>query len=344
MIRRTLLLAAMTAFIAAGTACGSGPASTPAPKLTAEQVAVFSVGRRPTQVAFGGGYAWVGNSGDGTVSQIDPTTNRLVTTFKIGDTAVRRSQGCEPYDVHGMPDGSFVTRRCDVPSAVLFAAGSLWVTRDEELVLLRIDPATRRVTQTIPLHISPFAMGAGPDSIWVTDYENGAVAHVDTRTNKLVGVIRGLAAGPAGVAVSGGSAWVVNRSQEGITRIDVASNQVQLFLPLGRGPLAVTATSDAIYVKEEIDGDIVRIDPVTNGIVARIPVGPKEGRDGVDSIALDGPSLWVTGMHLQRIDTRTNSVVQQLKQDATTVGVDRPGQVWVTNNLGDVVRVRGGGG
>ena len=97
-----------------------------------------------------------------------------------------------------------------------------------------------------------------------------------------------------------------------------------------------------MYVKEEIEGDIVRVDPTTNAIVARTPVGPKEGRDGVDSIAVDGASLWVTGMHLQRIDTRSNAVVQQLKQDATTVSLDGAGDPWVTNIVGNVVRVRRG--
>ncbi|MFN2462871.1 MAG: hypothetical protein ABR573_03080 [Candidatus Dormibacteria bacterium] len=319
---------------------GATPVLRLAPPLTAEQVAVIPVGRDATQVVLGGGYAWVGNSGDGTISQIDPHTNRVARTFKVGDTGARRSQGCEPYDVHGMPDGSFITRRCDVPSAILFAAGSLWATRDEERSLLRIDPATRKVTATIPLELSPFAMGAGPNSIWVTDYEHGAVAHVDIATNRLVGVIRGLAAGPAAVAVEGGSAWVVNRSHEGVTRIDVASHKILAFIPLDRGPLPILATPGGIFIKEDIQGDVVRIDPATNAVADRFPVGPKEGRDGVDSMAVDGDGVWITGMHLQRIDAASGAVTKQLKQDATTVTLDPSGDLWVTNVVGDVVRVR----
>jgi len=331
------------AFALVFAACGQAqapPAPRPSPTLTPEQAAVVRAGRDATQVVLGAGYAWVGNSGDGTISQLDPHSNRVVRTFRVGDTSVRRSQGCEPYDVHGMPDGSFITRRCDVPSAVLFAAGSLWATRDEERSLLRIDPATRKVTATIPLEVSPFAMGAGPDSIWVTDYEHGAVAHVDIATNRLVGVIRGLAAGPAAVAVEGGSAWVVNRSHEGVTRIDVASHRVLAFIPLDRGPLPIVATAGAVFVKEEIQGEVVRIDPATNGVVGRFPVGPKEGRDGVDSMAMDGSGIWVTGMHMQRIDASTGVVAKQLQQDAATVTLDPSGDLWVTNVVGDVVRVR----
>jgi YVTN family beta-propeller protein len=42
---------------------------------------VIDVGRRPVAVATGGGSVWVANSGDRTISEIDPRTNQVVNTI-----------------------------------------------------------------------------------------------------------------------------------------------------------------------------------------------------------------------------------------------------------------------
>ena len=331
-------------------ACGGGgSASTvpaPAPtgsRLAPEQVAVIEVpGRNATQVALGVGKAFVGNSGDGTLSVIDVAENRLADTFRVGDTRVLRGRGCSPGTVHSAPDGSYAVRECDLPSAVVFAAGSLWATKDDERALLRIDPTSHRVLHTIPLGISPFLMAAGGGSIWITDYSDDSVARVDIATNSLVKVLTGLAHGPSGVSFGAGSAWVANRRQNALTRIDAASNAVAAVIPMGSSPLAVLASDSAVYVKNEYDENVARVDPATNRVAALITVGPKEGRDGVDSLALDGPYLWVPGMHLQQLDTRTNKVVRSLKQDASTVTAGGDGTLWATEIGGRVVRVRPG--
>jgi YVTN family beta-propeller protein len=43
----------------------------------------------------GGGAVWVANSGDGTVSRIDPETNAVVATITIGGTPVGIAFGGE---------------------------------------------------------------------------------------------------------------------------------------------------------------------------------------------------------------------------------------------------------
>lgn len=330
------------------TPSSTGPSPTPA-HLTSEQVAVIEVGRNATQVALGAGRAFAGNSGDGTLSVIGIASNRLLETFRVGDTAVLRGRGCAPGTVHSAPDGSYAVRECDLPSAVVFAAGSLWATKDDEQALLRMDPVTHRVLNRIPLGISPFLMAAGGGSIWVTDYSHDSLARVDIATNSLVKVFTGLPHGPSGVSFGAGSAWVVNRRAGALTRIDATSNQVTAVIPLGSGrllvgssPLAVVASDTAVYVKVEYDQQVARVDPATNRVVALIDVGPKEGRDGVDSLALDGPYLWVPGMHLQQVDTRTNRVVRTMHQDASTVTAGGDGTLWVTEIGGRVVRVKAG--
>jgi streptogramin lyase len=346
-----LLVAVLCSACATGGAPTAGGSPTPSPPaLTAGQVAVIEVGRNATQVALGAGRAFVGNSGDGTLSVIDVAHNRLDQTFRIGDTGVLRSRGCAPGTVHSAPDGSYAVRRCDLPSAVVFASGSLWVTKDDEQALLRMDPLTHRVLNRIPLGIAPFLMAAGGGSIWVTDYSHNSAARVDVATNSVVKVFTGLADGPSGVSFGAGSAWIVNRTAGMLTRIDAATNQVVAVIPMsshpvalvGASPLAVVASDTAVFVKNEYDEDVVRVDPATNAIVASIPVGPKEGRDGVDSLALDGPYLWIPGLRLQEVDTRTNSLVRSLTQNASTVTAGGDGTLWVTEIGGRVVRVKPG--
>jgi YVTN family beta-propeller protein len=289
----------------------------------------------------GAGSAWVANSGDGTLSEIDAASNRLKQTIPIGDTGVLRSRGCAPGTVHSAPDGSFAVRQCDLPSAVVFASGSVWITKDDERLLLRLDPRSHRVLNRIAIEVRPFLMASGAGSIWVTDYENDALARVDIATNSLVKVFRGLAHGPSGVAVGAGAVWIANRRQDVVTRIDPATNEVVAVIPVGYSPLAIAA-GDAVWVKNEYDTNVARIDPVTDRVVTTVAVGPKEGRDGVDSIALDGFHVWVTGMRLMEIDSRTNLVVRRLNQDASTVTAAGDGTLWATEIAGRVVRLRPG--
>lgn len=319
--------------------CSGAPAPPPSPSPTGPRLATIEVGRNASQVAVGAGSAWVANSGDGTLSEIDSTTNRLKATIRIGDTGVLRSRGCAPGTVHSAPDGSFAVRQCDLPSAVAFAAGSVWVTKDDERLLLRLDPRSRRVMSRIAIEVRPFLMAGGAGSIWITDYENDALARVDIATNSLVKVFRGLAHGPSGVAVGAGAVWIANRRQDVVTRINPATNEVAAVIPVGYSPLAIAA-GGAVWVKNEYDTNVARIDPATNTVVTTVAVGPKEGRDGVDSIALDGAYAWITGMRLMEIDTRTNHVVRPLNQDATTVTSAGDGTLWATDITGRVIRLR----
>ena len=47
----------------------------------------ISVGEGPTGVAVGAGSVWVANSGDGTVSRIDPTAGKVIATIEVGGRA-----------------------------------------------------------------------------------------------------------------------------------------------------------------------------------------------------------------------------------------------------------------
>ena len=64
-------------------------------------------------------------------------------------------------------------------------AGSVWTTNSIERRLVRIDPATNRVSARIALKGDyPLGISYGAGSIWVANRYSGSVTRVSTATNK----------------------------------------------------------------------------------------------------------------------------------------------------------------
>jgi YVTN family beta-propeller protein len=74
------------------------------------------------------------------VSQIDPSTNRLLRTLPVGDG----------------------------PIGVAAGEGAVWVTNHREGTVTRIDPASGRVVATIEVGPNPDHVAAGEGGVWVT--------------------------------------------------------------------------------------------------------------------------------------------------------------------------------
>src|SRR6266496_1258091 len=74
------------------TTAAQSPTETPIPLLPGTTLAgkvsaQMPVGLFAQAIAYGADAVWVPNSGDGTLSRIDPQTNQVVTTIKVGDPA-----------------------------------------------------------------------------------------------------------------------------------------------------------------------------------------------------------------------------------------------------------------
>ena len=97
-------------------------------------------GGDPGGITVGLDAVWVANSLDGTVSRIDPETNRVVQTVPVGVT----------------------------PTALAAGAGAVWVTSSEERNVTKLDGRGRLLAR-----IPTGALGrgiAGGGSVWVTDH------------------------------------------------------------------------------------------------------------------------------------------------------------------------------
>ena len=116
-------------------------------------VETIPVGPAPRFLATGEGSVWTLNQGDGSVSRIDPKTNKVVATIEVG-----------------------------VPGEggdIAVGEGSVWVT-SFEFPLSRIDPAPNKVVQQFAGQGGD-AVRVGQGSVWLTDLKGQQLWRIDPR-------------------------------------------------------------------------------------------------------------------------------------------------------------------
>ncbi|MGH2714081.1 MAG: ABC transporter substrate-binding protein [Thermoleophilaceae bacterium] len=98
------------------------------------------MGNRPTSIALGEGAVWVSNRDDGTVSRIDPGTDSVTDTVRVGGS----------------------------PEAIAAGEGSIWVADTAGGTVVRINPRARRVSDRISVESSPVALLVAQGSVWAS--------------------------------------------------------------------------------------------------------------------------------------------------------------------------------
>jgi DNA-binding beta-propeller fold protein YncE len=316
-------------------ACGNSTSPPAGPRV----VATLHVGVTPGVPVIGGGFVWVPNSADGTVSKIDPRADRVVDTIRVGDPAQLRERGCTPPNVHDVPVGSFLVRLCDTPSALAFGAGSLWAAKGDGPAIVRIDPRSDRVQDTIPFPGQPFGLAFGPSGLWVTDWLNDSLSRIDPGQDRVVATHAGLGGGAAGLLVTSDAVWVSASQSDVLLRVDPHSQAVVARIPVGRLPLALAEVGGAVWMRNEKGSSLDRIDPAQNAIVTRIPVGFFLGRDGQDGIGVTSHGLWVGGLDLEQVDPVRARVTARVPLSAVAVAGDGKASLWTSDLAGTVSHV-----
>lgn len=341
---RVLLVGTVVGAGCTGGQAGVNPSKAPSPSGIAQ--AVITIGSRPAAPVAGAGAVWVPNTGDGTVSKIDPKTNTVVATLHIGDQLAFYHRDCEQKgSVHSFMVTSFHVRDCDLPSAVATGGGALWVLKNDDKTVLRIDPSTLRVVARVALGFVPFDMTASDRAVWITGYWEDQLVRIDPSTNQIVARLT-VPDGAGGIAVSDQAVWVASTIAGEVLRIDPATNRVVATVGIdcpttcyqGSLPLALAATADTVWVRTLGDALLDRIDATTNRVVAMIDASFSLGRNGLDHLALLEGSVWVCGPSLLRVDPQTNRVAATAGVTATTVTAGF-GSLWVTDIDGRIERI-----
>ena len=193
---------------------------------TGKVAKTIHVGFGPYDVAWGFGSAWVSNAGEGTVTRI--TNDRVVKTIKVGVE----------------------------PNGLTAYRGALWVSDHTAGRLLRIDPATNRVTGSVALAGADWIVGLG-SSLYVSQ-ETNVVSRVDVRSLKVTGRAR-VDRNPLGSAIVGGKLWVPCIDAGRIDVVDPVTMRVVSRRPGGPGPIVVLPAFGHTWVSHSTGNAVWRV-------------------------------------------------------------------------------------
>jgi streptogramin lyase len=184
------------------------------------------VGFQPYDIEWGFGSAWVANAGDGTVWRI--TNGKVVKKIKVGTE----------------------------PNGLTAYRGALWVSDHTLGKVVRIDPATNRISGTVKLPGADWVTGLG-DSIYVSQ-ETNVVSRVSVKTLKVTAVAK-VARNPLGSAIVGRELWVPCIDANQIVVVDPATMRVVGRKPAAGGPIAVLSAFGHVWVSQSTGTKLVRL-------------------------------------------------------------------------------------
>ena len=211
---------------------------------------------------------------------------------------------------------------------------SVWISNKPKNNVVRIDPKTNKVAETIAVGKAPCSgLAIGFDSLWVPNCGDQDLSRVDLKTNKVTATVpMGIANSEGGLASSPDSVWMMTDKNGTLARIDPATNKVVAEIYVARGSYTVAFGEGAVWVTSTEGNLVSRVDPNTNLVTETIPVG-KAPR----FLAVGEGAVWTLNQSdgsVSRIDAKTNKVVATIEVGVPGEGGDiaaGEGSVWVTS-------------
>jgi DNA-binding beta-propeller fold protein YncE len=279
-----------------------------------EVIGTTEVGERPLSVSVGGGFAWVTNEGDGTVSRVDAETGQLEgSPIGVGDepSSVRvgggsvwvANAGSDTVTRIGLKsfEAKQTIRVGGRPTAVRVGAGSVWVTNTDDGTVSRIDPDDGRVIKTTRVGNRPVGVDVGDDVVWVVNSGDGDVSRLSAKSGEALGNPIEVGSQPRGITIGQEAVWVSNSIDDSVSRINEGGLDVGEPIPVGDQPAQLTSAEGFVWVANQGDDSVSQIDPALNEAVGEpIAVGDEpRGIDGGDGL------IWVVNSEsdtVSRID------------------------------------------
>jgi YVTN family beta-propeller protein len=200
--------------------------------------ATIPVGPKPQGIAVSPGAVWVANGNGPSVSRIDPATNRVVATIRVG-----------PKDAC-----------CAEHTDLIASPRAVWVALANGKSIVHVDPATNSVVGTTRVGYPPCGLLAADETgVWWTGGHCGnVVARLDARTNRLTTNLAEV--NPVGIELAFGSVWVANEGSGNIDRIDPHSGRVVASLHVVGLPELLSVGFGSVWVVD-FYGRVLRIEP-----------------------------------------------------------------------------------
>ena len=169
--------------------------------------------------------AYVANSGDGTVSAINLTTNSIITDIPVGQ---------HPFGVSVSPNGNIV-----------------YVSNQNSNSVSVINTATNTVVTTITVGNGPQGLVVSPDGsrLYVTNSGDNTVSIINTATNAVISTIA-VGLQPTGICVSpdGSRVYVTNYNDGTISVINTVTNAIVATIFIGNNPFGIAISPDGSQV------------------------------------------------------------------------------------------------
>jgi streptogramin lyase len=226
-----------------------------------------------------------------------------------------------------------------VTFALLRSHGAAAVPVPHENTLVRIDPATNKVSDVIDVPKGPVATAAGGDSVWVYDRDAGSLAEIDPKARTVRRTVAlssepeyvGLPRGPF-LAADERGAWLVGVGRNGVGFLTNVRTGVpgQRRLRLDFQPWGVAVGEGSVWVVGEKGsrGELARVDPSQQTITARKVLSAPVV---LDSVTTGFGKVWGVDSRrarLYRIDPRRLELSSPVE-----LGPD-PGRPWA--GFGDI--------
>jgi hypothetical protein len=139
-----------------------------------------------------------------------------------------------------------------------------------------LEPTTGRITADVPIGGRPVAMTLGGGSLWVANADDQTVIRINPKTRKVEDTIGGLGTDISDLAFAFGSLWVAGGNDGTLMRVDPRDSGIrQLALVNGREPapqpvFLVATGAGSVWITR--GNQILQVDPTTNEVVTRTQV------------------------------------------------------------------------
>ena len=153
------------------------------------------VGPDPRALAAGAGAIWVANTGDGTVSEVDPATATTIgrpvaiggrptdVAAQAGEVWVIDNFGgrlipIDPSPPSGTPTAGEPTETAARPRGVAIGFGSVWVSSGEDGTVQRFAQSSAQLQATIAVGEDPADVDIGAAAVWTADEDSSTVSRI----------------------------------------------------------------------------------------------------------------------------------------------------------------------
>jgi RHS repeat-associated protein len=312
------------------------------PYGAASTSANVTVGTTPVSCTYSldGSKLYVLNSGSGTVSVINTSSNTVSSTITVGTS---------PSSMTLSPDGSLlyvanngsgnvsvistasntVIHTITVgtnPQAVAFnpTGAVAFVTNSGSASVSVINTLTSSVSTTVSVGTTPYALAVTPDGteVYVLNKGAGTVSVINTIDNTVLSTVT-VGTTPFALAITptGTEVLVVNQGSGTISVISTQSDTVTNTITVGSAPYAVAITPDGTkaYVTNKTSGTVSVINISSNSVAATITVGTSP--EGIN-LTVDGLQAYVANSGagtVSVINTIPNTVASTLTVTTTPI-------------------------